>query len=109
MAPYLLEPEEALVIRGRFPRCRFANVVLFNRHLQTAPNRYRQVSLNRRQTKLEADGSFEMVVAHRDPGVPNWLDTAGAPLATIFWRFQLPEERIAPLETEVVPLASVSA
>jgi hypothetical protein len=105
MAPYLLQPDQALVIRGSFPRCRFANVVLFNKHIQTAPNRYRRVSLNRRQTTLQADGRFEIVVAHRDPGMPNWLDTAGAPLATIFWRFQLPEEPIAPLETEVISLA----
>jgi hypothetical protein len=109
MARYQLQPEEALVIRGRFPRCRFANVVLFNRHIQTAPNRYRQVSLNRRQTKLEDDGSFRIIVAHRDPGVPNWLDTAGMPMATIFWRFQLPEEPIVPLRAEVVSLESLSA
>lgn len=108
MAPYRLEPDQALVIRGRFPRCRFANVVLFNQHIQTAPNRYRRVSLNRRQTEVGDDGRFEIVVAHRDPGVPNWLDTAGAPFATIFWRFQLPESPIEPLETEVVPLASLA-
>ena len=108
MAPYLLKPDEALIIRGRFPRCRFANVVLFNQHIQTAPNRYRRVSLNRRQTQLKSDGSFEIVVAHSDPGVPNWLDTAGAPMATIFWRFQLPEEPIPKLSGEVVPLSSLS-
>ena len=108
MAPYRLDSDEALVIRGRFPRCRFANVVLFNRHLQTAPNRYRKVSLNRRQTKLDDEGRFKIVVAHRDPGVPNWLDTAGAPMATIFWRFQLPEEPIPHLDAEVVPLSKLS-
>jgi len=30
---------------------------------------HRSVSLNRAQTTLEPDGSFRMVIAHRDPGV----------------------------------------
>jgi hypothetical protein len=105
---YVLGPDDALVIRGRFPRCRFANVVLFNRFMQTPPHRTRRCSLNRVQTVHEADGTFRMVVAHRDPGVPNWLDTAGAPSGTIFWRFLLPEERIGALETEVVPVDDVA-
>lgn len=110
MAPFLLKPGEALVIRGRFPRCRFANVVLWNRFLQTFDYTHprRKVSLNRMQTVLEDDGSFKMVLAHEDPGVPNWLWTEGRPFGQIFWRFLLPEEDIAPLETKVVPLAEAT-
>jgi hypothetical protein len=99
---YSLGPDEALVMRGRFPRCRFANVVLWNHRLQTPPYRHRRVSLNRNQVQYEQDGSFQMVVAHRDPGVPNWLDTAGLPTGMIFWRFLLPEEKVFPIEAEVI-------
>ena len=80
MAPFVLGPEQALVIRGRFPSCRFSNVVLFNRFLQTLDYEERTVSLNRTQTVLEEDGSFSMIIAHKDPGRPNWLDTEGRPL-----------------------------
>jgi hypothetical protein len=104
---YELGPEQALVMRGRFPRCRFANVVLWNHRLQTPPYRYRRVSLNRRQTRCEEDGSFRMVVAHRDPGVPNWIDAAGLPTGMLFWRFLLPEEPIPPIEAERVDLAAL--
>lgn len=104
MAPFVLGPDQALIIRGRFPKCRFSNVVLFNRFLQTLDYETRQVSLNRAQAQQEADGSFEMVVAHRNPGHPNWLDTEGRPYGIMFWRFQLPEEEIAPLQTNVVTL-----
>jgi hypothetical protein len=79
--------------------------MLFNRHMQTLPQRQRRASLNRRQTVLEPDGSFRMVVSARDPGTPNWLDTAGAPYGIMFWRFLLTEEPIPPLETRVFPLA----
>jgi hypothetical protein len=74
---YELELDQALVMRGRFPRCRFANVVIWNHRLQTPPYRHRRVSLNRRQVRYERDGSFRIVMAHRDPGVPNWIDPAG--------------------------------
>ncbi len=108
MAPFLVKPDEALVIRGRFPRCRFANVVLWNRFMQTLDYEDRRVSLNRRQTKLERDGSFKMVVAHRDPGVPNWMNTEGRVYGTMFWRFLLPEEEIEPLQTKLVKISEVA-
>jgi hypothetical protein len=104
MAPFVLGPDQALVIRGRFPRCRFANLVLWNRFMQTLDYETRTISLNRAQTVQDEQGNFEMIVAHRDPGRSNWLDTEGRPYGLMFWRFQLPEEEIQPLETEVISL-----
>jgi len=105
---YELELDQALVMRGRFPRCRFGNVVLWNHRLQTPPYRYRKVSLNRRQVRYEEDGSFKIVVAHRDPGVPNWIDPAGLRTGMIFWRFLLPQEEVPPIETEVVDVGTLA-
>lgn len=34
-------------------------------------------SLNGHQSVPDADGVLRLVIAHRDPGVPNWLDTGG--------------------------------
>ena len=105
---YELDPDQALIMRGRFPRCRFGNVVLWNHRLQTPPYRHRRVSLNRHQVHYEKDGSFKMVVAHRDPGVPNWIDAAGLRTGMIFWRFLLPEEQVPPIEAEVVDVDTLS-
>ena len=107
MAPYVLGPEEALVITGRWPSCRCANVSLWNRHLQTYDYAHRQVSLNRAQTKVDADGSFRMVIAHRDPGVPNWLDTEGRPFGMVFWRYFLPDGEIDTPQAKVVKLSDL--
>lgn len=104
---YELEPDQALIMRGRFPRCRFSNVVLWNHRLQTPPYRYRRVSINRNQVEYEEDGSFKIIVAHRDPGVPNWIDAAGLRTGMIFWRFLLPEENAPPIEAEVVDVDSL--
>ena len=82
--------------------------MLFNNHMQTPNYDRRLVSLNRVQTVSEADGTFRIqVLAHRDPGVPDWLDTRGLPHGTMFWRFLLPEEQLYDLATEVVPFASL--
>lgn len=107
MAPYVLGPEQALVISGRWPTCRCANVSLWNRHMQTYDYATRTVCLNRKQTRLGADGRFRMVIAHRDPGVPNWLDTEGRPFGLVFWRFMLPEGAIETPRSEVVPFSEV--
>ena len=108
MGPFALGPDEALVVEGRFPRCAFANVVLWNQQLAAFEYRDRRVSLNRVQTELEPDGSYRIVVAGRDPGVPNWLDTEGHRAGTMFWRFLLPEEKPEKPRCRVAPLAELA-
>lgn len=107
MAPWLLKPDEALIITGRFPKSRFSSVVLWNQFMQTLDYRYRSVSLNRKQAVLESDGSFRMILAHKNPGKPNWLDTEGRMTGVMFWRFLLAEEDILPLTTQLVKFSAV--
>jgi hypothetical protein len=107
MAPYVLGPDQALVIRARWPKCRCANVDLWTRHQMTYDYVNRPVTLNRAQTVLDPDGSFRVVIAHRNPGVPNWLDTEGRPLGLVFWRFMLPEGEIETPEADVVKWSEV--
>jgi hypothetical protein len=107
MAPYLLGPDDALVMTMRWPECRCANVSLWNRQLQTFDYLRGLVSANRAQTVPEDDGSVRIVIAHRDPGVPNWLTTEGRPFGLVFWRFMLPEGPIDTPHAEVVPVGSL--
>lgn len=107
-ARYDLKPDEALVITGRFPDCRFANVVLWNSFMQSYDYANRQVSLNRNQVTYEDDGSFRMVIAHEDPGVPNWLDTEGRQEGTVYWRYVFPSETPRKVKAKVVKLSKLS-
>ncbi len=66
------------------------------------------VSLNRAQALADADGTVTMVLAHRDPGVPNWLATEGRPFGLVFWRFMLPDGPIDTPTAEVVPVDSLA-
>jgi hypothetical protein len=107
MAPYLLRTDDALVMEGRLPACRFANVMLWNMHMQTLEYRRHRTSLNRAQIEAGPDGAFRVVVAHRDPGVANWLDTEGHGLGTIFWRFVLPDAPPEAIACRVTNLAEL--
>lgn len=109
MAPYFINEDEALVITGRWPQCRFGNICLWNRFQQTYDYVNRRVSLNRAQTQLEDDGSFRIVLASQDPGVANWIDTEGKLFGLVFWRFFLVEGEVDTPQAEVVKLAQLGA
>jgi hypothetical protein len=93
---FRLEPDQALMIEGRSPRCTYWGAQVWNRYMQSLDYRYHRVSLNHSQVALEPDGSFRIVVAHRDPGMPNWIDTAGHREGVVFCRWlqaeALPEQ-----------------
>ena len=108
MAPYYLQNDEALVMTGRFPKCVFANVALWNRFLQSYDYANRSVSLNRAQTDTDSDGNFRMIIAHKDPGVANWLDTEGRQSGTVYWRFLLPEGNIVTPKAKVVKFSDIA-
>jgi hypothetical protein len=103
----VLPPDKALVIEGRFPECVYANVMIWNRYMQGLDYRYRQTSLNRKQMEQTPEGRFRLIVAHQEPGLPNWLDTEGRMTGILYWRFLLPEGDIEQPTCEVVPFDSL--
>jgi hypothetical protein len=104
MGSFDLAPGEALVIEGRSPECAFWNLCLWNQFLHTYNYDYERVTINGGQVRYEPDGSWRVVVAHRDPGHPNWVSTAGHPRGRIWFRWFHPEETPARPTTRVVPV-----
>jgi hypothetical protein len=108
-APFKLKDDEALIIEGTMPKCAFANVVLWNRYLQTFDYVDHQTSLNR--AKMQSidgstkQGKYKIVLSHQQPlhmdGV-DWLDTMGRNGGTVFWRFLLPSGNVERPVTKVV-------
>jgi len=72
-----LGPDEALLVEATPPRCDYWNFQLGNVWAESLDYRFRPVHVNSRTAVMREDGSFRLVVAHRDPGLPNWIDTAG--------------------------------
>jgi hypothetical protein len=89
---FRLDEDEALVIEGMPPDCRYWSIHLGNCWLESLDYCHRQVSLNKKQMKLESDGSFKVVVAHRNPGATNWLDTCGHRQGIVVFRWMQAEE-----------------
>lgn len=73
-----LEPDEALIIENRIQlQPNYIGFQLSNLWGESIEYANRIGSLNGHQMAVDPDGVIRLVVAHRDPGVPNWLDTGG--------------------------------
>lgn len=100
---------EALVVEHTPPAdCRYWALQLCDRWFQSYPDR--RSNLNDRQVVTESDGRVRIVIATTDPGHPNWIDTGGHRVGTMFFRWLhrdpdvLPTCRVVPTD-EVAPPA----
>ena len=109
MGSFDLSDDEALVIEGRSPECAFWNLCLWNQFLHTYNYEYERVTINGGQVRYEDDGSWTIVVAHRDPGHANWVSTAGHPRGRIWFRWFYPSATPERPTTRVVPISEVPA
>jgi hypothetical protein len=103
---YDLDPGDALYVHADVPDARYWSLQLYTLAWFEPYDIARPTSLNQTQMDVGDDNRFHLVVAHDDPGVPNWLDTEGRPEGLLnfryFWGATLPT-----LETEVVALEKV--
>ena len=83
VAYFDLGPDEALIVEARPPACDYWMFVLSNHWLETLDYTRHRITLNNHSAVLEPDGTVKVIVAARDPGHPNWLDTAGHARGTI--------------------------
>jgi hypothetical protein len=72
-----LAPDERLVIEVVPPECDYWNFQLANIWSECLDKRYEPISVNAHSARPAPDGSVRIVVAHEDPGEPNWVSTAG--------------------------------
>jgi len=90
------------------PACVHWGIALANGYWECVEYASRQSSLNGFQATLDGDGIFRAVIAHRDPGVANWLDPGHNVDGTLTARF-LHADRAPEVRFEVVPLADLRA
>lgn len=72
-----LEPDEGLLLEFEPPKGVYWSISLGNPWLETIHYGRHQSSLNGHQAMVDPDGLVRFVLSERDPGVANWLDTAG--------------------------------
>jgi len=107
-----LEPDEALIVESPVPvPPQYLGFHLANLWGESLDFANHQSSLNGHQMEVDADGVRRWVVAHRDPGVPNWLDTTGhrEGFLTPRWAYSVtpPEEQWPTITARKVPFDEV--
>jgi len=93
---YELAEDEALLIEAKFTgEPVYSSMHLGNMWGESPDYANHQSSLNLHQMHMGADRVQRWVVAHRDPGVQNWIDTTGLPKGYLSHRWaytELPDE-----------------
>ncbi len=85
---YDLANDEALIIESPVPaKCEYRSLILTNEIYETTDWINNHSSLNDTQARPDADGKLRIVVSARDPGIANWMDTAGHPKGMIQGRW----------------------
>jgi len=108
-AHWALGEDEVLEIRApRIPECQTWNFQLDNYWMESLDYRYHRITVNKHTATYEPDGSVVLYVSHRDPGIGNWIDTAGHADGTMCWRWIGASDHPG-LETRVVRLEELAS
>lgn len=104
-----LGDDEALVIEHDQPEAHYWNWSMHHLHwFDSGAWDERLMSCNGHQAHVDADRKVRLVVAHADPGVPNWLDTEGRATGLAVYRYVGARSKPQPTAT-VVGLDAVRA
>lgn len=105
---FAVPADQALVIEFTPPDGLFWSISLGDMWYRTLDFSHHQTSLNAHQAELDPDGACRVVVAHRDPGVPNWLDTIGHERGVMIIRWVMVSHRPQP-QVRLVPFTDIAA
>lgn len=111
---YRLQPDEALLLECEVPVSpSFMGFHLSNLWGESLDFESYQSNLNGHTLEPDVEGVYRWVVAHSDPGVPNWVDTTGLDhgFLTIRWTYpeKPPEQDWPTLQVRRVSLSEVRA
>ena len=88
---FKLAPDEAICVEGKDVPCRYWNLQILTRYLESGDYRHHKVGIQKNQIVKDADESFRIYAAAVDPGTANWISTQGYTNAQILIRTLLAE------------------
>jgi hypothetical protein len=92
-----LAPDEALIVHiARIPACDTWNLQVDNYWQESMDYRYFRSHLNKHTAVYDPDGGATIVIAHQDPGRPNWLSTANHGIGHFAMRWIRAAEHVDP-------------
>ena len=93
-----LAEDEALVITVNPPECDSWNFQLNNYWMESLDYRYFNICVSKGNAHYENDGSIKVIVAHKNPGSGNWIDTCSHFEGTMCWRWYRLPKGAAPVQ-----------
>jgi hypothetical protein len=72
-----LADDEALVVDLAPPECEYWNIQVANHWLESLDYMNHDTHVNHRTASYADDGTVQVIISKRDPGLPNWIDTVG--------------------------------
>ena len=103
---WAIAQDEALVIEVMPPECEYWNFQLNNYWMESLDYRHHRIHTNKHLAHYEDDRSIRLIVAHEDPGRPNWIETAGHTSGTMCFRWVRAKDPPQP-QTRLVKLSSL--
>jgi hypothetical protein len=103
-----LGPDEALLVEVTPPEGLYWSFSIGNPWWETIDYANHQSSLNGHQAVVDDDGLVRAVIAHEDPGIANWLDTAGHSAGPVILRCVRTETAPVPT-TRVLPFSQLDS
>ena len=85
---FSLRDDEALIVTTHPSKAPYQGFQLGNLWFESLEYGERLTSYTSAQARQSSDGLFHFVVSAKDPGVPNWLDTAGHRRGMLLLRWQ---------------------
>jgi hypothetical protein len=106
---WVLGEGEALVVTVHDPPTEFLywGLTTSTAWMESLDYRYTTTNLNNHTATRSPNGDWQLVIAPRDPGVPNWLDTGGRREGYMIVRWVLADDPPHPT-CELVPIDKVS-
>jgi hypothetical protein len=74
---FQLKPDEAILVTTNYGGAQYAGIQVVDPWMIAPDARVHQTSLNPAQARPDKSGNYSFVIAPRDPGVWNWLDSDG--------------------------------
>ena len=103
---WAIAEDEALLIEVMPPECEYWNFQLNNYWMESLDYRHHRIHTNKHLAHYEDDNSVRLIVAHENPGRPNWIETTGHTSGTMCFRWVRAREHPQP-QTRLVKISSL--
>lgn len=104
---FRLAEDEVLLVEAPVAECLYTNIQLANVWMESLDYASRQTSLNHATAHVDADERVRYVISQRDPGVQNWLDTAGHSEGSLVARWTYCDEYPTGISAQLIDLADL--